>query len=138
MCIRDRDSSVPGSPPCILVLVRHFANGVDASFARAVRDDFLKVVYSGRSSLPEHYHLTALMQASFMLGDTQVSLRALRTLQSCQYKLDSKDVSVLLRGVTDLAPALGLSLLAEVPRQMRQNPHPVSYTHLTLPTICSV
>lgn len=117
------DSSVPGSPPCILVLVRHFANGVDASFARAVRDDFLKVVYSGRSSLPEHYHLTALMQASFMLGDTQVSLRALRTLQSCQYKLDSKDVSVLLRGVTDLAPALGLSLLAEVPRQMRQNPH---------------
>lgn len=122
------ENIIHGTAPCMLALVRKFGQGTqwqkapDTNFARAVRDDFLTHVY-GSHMPPSHYQLTALLQACFLLGDYQVAMHVLRTMESCRYNLDAKDMAVLLGGMVNVNPSAAVVILKDLSAPLSQNPH---------------
>lgn len=121
------ENIIHGTAPCMLALVRKFGYGTqwhkapDKKFARAVRDDFLVHVY-GSHMPPSHYQLTALLQACFLLGDYQVAMHVLRTMESHGYELDAKDMAVLLGGMMDVNPSAAVVILKDLSAPLSQNP----------------
>lgn len=104
-------SALTTSHPCVLSLVKLFALR-DVSFARAVRDDFHACLGSAMERA-SHYDLTALAQASFLVGDTGRALSALHAVLTRGYTFDDTDMAVLLRGVADVAPDAAVGLFLE-------------------------
>lgn len=114
------DSRIPRTPACMLAMVRLMVRTDMDAFARAVRDDFFVCTYARRGA-PSHHHLTALMQASFLLRDTTTALHVLQTMHAYGYGLDACDVSVLLGGVADTAPRAAVAMLEDLPENMADN-----------------
>ena len=104
---RPLDSPLARAPQSLLAMVHLFGTAPrhgaprDRAFAMAVRDDAL--VPAMAAAATPHYHLTALMQASLMLGDRATARHILHKMHACGYALDTKDMAVLLRGLCDVA-----------------------------------
>ncbi|WFD19024.1 hypothetical protein MCAP1_001239 [Malassezia caprae] len=116
---RPLDSPLVRAPQSLLALVQLFGAAPrhkaprDTTFAMAVRDDAL--VPAMTAAAVPHYHLTALMQASLMLGDRATARHILHKMHTCGYALDMKDMAVLLRGLCDVAPDDAVVALQALP-----------------------
>jgi len=124
---RPLDTPLARAPQSLLALVQLFGTAPrhkaprDTTFAMAVRDDAL--VSAMASAATPHYHLTALMQASLMLGDRATARHILYKMHSYGYALDTKDMAVLLRGLCDVAPDDAVAALQDLPPSLADEAH---------------
>lgn len=113
------DSPLARAPHSMLAIVQLLGTAPrhevprDRDFAMAVRDDAL--VPALASAATPHYHLTALLQASLMLHDRATAQRLLHRMHACGHTLDAKDMAVLLRGLSDVAPDEAVAALQALP-----------------------